>query len=76
LTIAFVEVVKMLSVQVLPPVDPSQRYTIVEANLYLRQSRAKTYQDIAQGKLVPIKDGSRVYIPGSQIIQRSTLAAA
>jgi hypothetical protein len=57
----------------LPPVDPNQRYEILEGSAYLRQSRAKTYNDIAAGILKVIKDGKRVYIPGSEIIRRSTL---
>lgn len=57
----------------LPPVDPNQRYGIDEANAYLRQSRAKTYNDIAAGALKVIKDGKRTYIPGSEIVRRSTL---
>lgn len=57
----------------LPPVDPHQRYEIEEANSYLRQSRAKTYSDIAAGALKIIKDGKRVYVPGSEIIRRSTI---
>lgn len=54
----------------------NQRYTIEETNALLRQSRAKTYADICAGLLTPIKDGRRVYIPGSQIIARSTVGAA
>jgi excisionase family DNA binding protein len=57
----------------LPPVDVHQRYTIDEACVYLRQSPAKTYSDIARGELRVIKDGSRTYIPGSEIVRRSTL---
>ncbi len=66
----------MSSVSSLPPIDPHQRYQIEEANAYLRQSRAKTYIDISAGTLRVIKDGSRVYIPGSEIIRRSTLQSA
>ena len=55
----------------LPPLDLNQRYSIPEANAYLRQSRAKTYQDIKNGKLVVIKDGRRTYISGRQIATRS-----
>lgn len=60
----------------LPPLDPQQRYEIPEASAYLRQSRSKTYDDIAAGTLRTIKDGARVYIPGSEIARRSMLAAA
>ena len=55
----------------LPPLDEKQRYTIEETNQYLRQSRAKTYKDIAQGKLPAIKDGRRTYISGRVIAARS-----
>ena len=54
----------------LPPLDLNQRYTIPEANAYLRQSRAKTYQDIKDGRLPIIKDGKRTYVPGRAIADR------
>lgn len=57
----------------LPPIDPNRRYSIEHTNQYLSQSRAKTYKDIAAGTLRVIKDGARVYVPGSEIIRRSTL---
>lgn len=66
----------MSSFPILPPIDPNQRYAIEQANLYLRQSRAKTYKDIAAGTLRVIKDGSRVYVPGTEIIRRSTLSGS
>lgn len=59
------------STGVLPPLDEQQRYTIDETAKYLRQSRAKTYQDIAAGRLAIIKDGRRTYVPGSAIAVRS-----
>ncbi len=55
----------------LPPLDLNQRYTINETNAYLRQSRAKTYKDIANGKLPIIKDGARTYVSGRVIAERS-----
>ena len=60
----------------LPPLDPSQRFTIPEGSRYLRQSRGKTYQDIAAGRLRVIKDGSRTYVPGTEIARRSRLESA
>ena len=60
----------------LPPLDPNQRYEIPEASTYLRQSDAKTYNDIKQGKLGVIRDEGRTYVPGSEIIRRSTLRVA
>lgn len=65
----------MSNVRSLPPIDPNQRYPLDESNLYLRQSRAKTYKDITAGLIKVIKDGKRVYIPGSELIRRSTLPA-
>jgi excisionase family DNA binding protein len=59
----------------LPPLNPIERYTIDEACAYLRQSRAKTYQDIKAGRLPVLKDGARTYVPGTAIAARSTLAA-
>ena len=54
-------------------VDPGQRYTISESCAVLRQSRSKTYQDIQCGDLRVIRDRSRVYVPGSELIRRATL---
>lgn len=55
----------------LPPLDLNQRYPIEETSAYLRQSRAKTFQDIASGKLPSIKDGRRRYVPGWAIAEAS-----
>lgn len=55
----------------LPPLDPRQRYTIDEATTYLRQSRAKTYKDIAAGNLDSFTDGRRRYVSGTAIVARS-----
>ena len=55
----------------LPPLDVRQRYSIEETNAYLRQSRAKTYADIKDGKLEIIKDGKRTYLSGRVIAARS-----
>ena len=57
------------------PLDANQRYTIPESAQYLRVSRAYVYQLLARGELLSITDGKRRYIPGSQIIRRSTLPA-
>lgn len=53
--------------------DPLQRYTIPEAAAFLRQSRAKTYCDIAGGRLKTIKDGKRRYVPGTEIVRLSAV---
>jgi hypothetical protein len=57
--------------QSLPPLDSQQRYSISEASALLRQCRAKTYKDIAAGRIEAFKDGSRTYITGRSIIARS-----
>ena len=59
----------------LPPLDERQRYTVDEAIRYLRSSRATVYRDIAQGRLLTIQEGARRYIPGSEIVRRSTVAS-
>lgn len=56
-------------------VDPNQRYTMPEAAAILRQSLAKTYLDVRRGELRILKDGSRTYAPGSELVRRSTLPA-
>ena len=55
----------------LAPLDPNQRYAVEEAAAYLRQSRAKTFNDIRDGKLASLKDGRRTYVPGWAIVRRS-----
>ncbi len=60
----------------LPALDERQRYTIPESAYYLRFSRAKLYQLIKAGEIRVIKDGDRTYIPGTEIIRKSTLPAA
>jgi len=56
------------------PIDPNRRYSISNASELLSQSNSKTYEDIAAGRLKVIKAGKRAYIPGSEIVRRSTLA--
>jgi excisionase family DNA binding protein len=58
----------------LPPLDPQQRYTVEETIRYLRSSRNTVYRDIAQGRLLTIKQGKRRYIPGSEIARMSAVA--
>lgn len=57
----------------LPPLDANQRYTIEEAIAYLRSSRATIYRDVEEGKLRVIRDRARTYVPGSELIRRSTV---
>lgn len=60
----------------LPALDVQQRYTIPEAALYLRQSVAKTYQEIAAGRIRILKSGARSYIHGEEIARVSSGVAA
>lgn len=60
----------------LAPLDPLQRYEIMEATAYLRISRAELYKQLSDGRLKSIKEGRRRLIPGSEIVRRSTLPAA
>jgi len=59
-----------------PPVliDPNQRYSMAETASILRQSRAKTYVDIRDGRLQVVKDGARTYAHGTELIRRSAQA--
>lgn len=65
-----------MSIQPLAPLDSQQRYTIPESGAYLRCSRAHIYKLIARGDLRVLKEGKRVYVPGTEIARRSTLDAA
>lgn len=60
-----------------PPttLDPLQRYSVPEANALLRQSNARTYEQIKDGQLRVIRIGGRTYIPGSEIARLSALPA-
>ena len=60
----------------LPPLNPIERYDVPEAAAYLRISRASLYVLIAAGELRTLKEGKRVFIPGSEIARRSALPAA
>lgn len=60
-------------IRALPLIDSQQRYTIPEAAAYLRCCRDYIYRLIRAGELQTITDGSRRYVPGSEIIRRSTL---
>lgn len=58
------------------PLDILQRYSVNEACLYLRTSRATLYKLIATGELPVIKERKRTYISGRSIADRSSIAAA
>ncbi len=59
----------------LPPIDTQQRYTINEACQYLRISRPFLYEKVKRREIRILKDRSRSFIPGSEIVRNSTLAA-
>ncbi len=58
-----------------PALDPLQRYSVPEANALLRQSNARTYEQIKAGQLRVIRIGGRTYVPGSEIARLSALPA-
>jgi excisionase family DNA binding protein len=58
---------------VLPALDVNQRYTILEAAAYLRISRTSVFADIREGRLMPIREGARTLIPGTEIARRSRI---
>jgi excisionase family DNA binding protein len=57
--------------QPLAPLDVMQRYTLTEACRYLRTSRESLYKLINSGRLRPIKQEKRTYIPGADIARLS-----
>lgn len=61
--------------QQLAPLDPAQRYSVLETLALLRTSRRTLYQLIAKGELHPIKQGRRTYIAGTEIARLSQAPA-
>ena len=59
----------------LPAIDLAQRYSVDEAIEYLRTSRGPFFADIREGRLAVIREGKRVFVPGSEIARRSRLPA-
>jgi excisionase family DNA binding protein len=59
----------------LPPIDSNQRYSTDEAAAYLRISRARLYEHISSGHIRTFMDGRRRFVPGSEIVRRSSLLA-
>ncbi len=57
------------------PLDPQQRYTVEEAIAYLRTSRATLYGLINSGAIKTISEGKRRFVPGSEIVRRSSVPA-
>jgi hypothetical protein len=60
----------------LPPLDPLQRYTLEEAQGYLRISRAKLYKDVRAGRVQVILDGALKFVPGSEIARLSAVPSS
>jgi hypothetical protein len=61
----------------LPPLDVNQRYTVGETLLYLRTSRQSFYTKILNpGRIQVIKEGARVFVPGSEIARLSSVSVA
>lgn len=56
--------------------NPLLRYTVEESLQLLKISRATFYANISDGTLKIIKDRGRTFVPGSEIVRHSSLAAA
>lgn len=61
---------KLLTVQ---PFDPRLRYPIPTAARFLGISRASLYKHIGAGDIRVLREGKRVFVPGSEIARRSQL---
>jgi hypothetical protein len=63
----------MSKISRLPPLDPLQRYTVVEACHYLRISRARFYAKLKANppEIAIIKDGGRTLVAGEEIAAQS-----
>jgi excisionase family DNA binding protein len=59
----------------LPALDLNQRYSIDEACAYLRISRAYIYKLIKSNSLPTVEDGSRRFVSGQTIADRSRAPA-
>jgi hypothetical protein len=62
---------KLHYLTMLPPLDANQRYSMREAERYLRCSHPELYKQIATGHLKTITDGRRRYVTGREIIRKS-----
>jgi hypothetical protein len=58
-----------MNAQALPPIDCNQRYAIEEGRAYLRISRSRFYTKVKRGEIALIKDGSRSFIAGRELIR-------
>lgn len=55
----------------LAPLDPLQRYTVIEACKYLRISRARFYTKLKANEISILKDGGRTLVAGEEIAAQS-----
>jgi hypothetical protein len=60
----------------LGPLDPLRRYDVETALRYLKISRFSLYADIRENRIQTIKDRNRRFIPGSEIVRRSSVPDA
>jgi hypothetical protein len=56
------------------PFHPELRYRVWEAAAHLGQSEPKTWNDIRNGCLRVIREGKMTFVPGSEIVRRSTIS--
>lgn len=61
----------------LPALDTLQRYSVNEALAYLRTSRQSFYAKLVNPKKIKlIREGSRCFVPGSEIARLSRVSLA
>jgi hypothetical protein len=53
--------------------DEKQRFTVNEAAQYLRRAASTTWLLIGRGQIRVIREGGRVFVPGSEIARLSRL---
>ena len=58
----------------LPPIDPRRRYPTNIAAEYLGICVSTLYADIKGRRIKTIKDRKRRFVPGSEIIRRSSVS--
>jgi excisionase family DNA binding protein len=65
---------KKISAQ-LAPLETLRRYPVEIAAAYFGVSRAHLFKRIKNGEIATIRDGRRVFVPGSEIARLSKLPA-
>ena len=63
------------SISPLPPIDERRRYPIPVGADYLGCSNSYVFKLMREKRIQVIRDGGRTYIPGSEIVRLSTIAA-